>query len=137
MGIIFVGAFILALFVMWTALIFTLACLGRNRAGFLSGHPFERRHHDGDDDDFWASRVEGNDKRGSKSTSRSSSPPSGRCCGGPGRVRVIFLICNLSVVAFLVLFVTHGMNSIQETAITLNDSNRVREGGMGGRGAIF
>jgi hypothetical protein len=39
-GLIFAGAFILAVFIAWTILLFILKCLGKDRVGFLSGSAF-------------------------------------------------------------------------------------------------
>mmetsp|Transcript_2743 Transcript_2743/g.5913 ORF Transcript_2743/g.5913 Transcript_2743/m.5913 type:complete len:510 (-) Transcript_2743:255-1784(-) len=104
MGLIFVAAFLLTFLVTWVAAIFVFMCLGPKQAGFLSGHPFTEPEPFGD--------------------GHLDAKPFRR----PRRVRWTFLVCNVSVIAFSIIFVTHGMYSFQETVMTLDKSNEYLRG---------
>uniref|UniRef100_A0A7S2EJH0 Uncharacterized protein n=1 Tax=Trieres chinensis TaxID=1514140 RepID=A0A7S2EJH0_TRICV len=111
MGLIFITAFLLTFFTLWTVAIFVFICMGPKEAGFLSGHPFAEPE----------PSVVGD----------VPEKPYRR----PRRIRWTFLVCNILVIMFSVLFVTHGMEEIRETAVTFGDSNQQLKGLIeGGRG---
>lgn len=99
MGLVFLAAFLMTFFFLWTAAIFVFMCLGQKESGFLSGHPFVEPQ----------PKVDEYDERKFRR---------------PRRVRFTFLICNILVILFSVLFVTHGVKNIQATTITFSESNQ-------------
>mmetsp|Transcript_49514 Transcript_49514/g.149218 ORF Transcript_49514/g.149218 Transcript_49514/m.149218 type:complete len:613 (-) Transcript_49514:406-2244(-) len=100
MGLIFITAFVFTVFFLWTVSIFVFMCLGQREAGFLSGYPFLEPEPEVDE--------------------YQQPKPFKR----PRRIRFTFLVCNILVIMFSVLFVTEGIKNLQATTNSFSESTK-------------
>ncbi|KAL7520784.1 hypothetical protein ACHAWX_005496 [Stephanocyclus meneghinianus] len=96
-GLIVLFLFILLFFLLWTAVLLVLKCMGPGNAGFLSGHHFVIPDRAEDEKELY--------KR-------------------PFRVRVAFLAACGMLMVFSLLFVTMGLTNVDNTATSMSESLR-------------
>jgi len=93
-GLVFAGAFVLAIFITWSLVLLAFKFMGPNKVGFLSGNPF---------------------------TIPGYYEP--RKFKRPLRVRMSVVAAGITLIIFSILVVTKGLSNYQETVTTFSNSN--------------
>jgi hypothetical protein len=130
-GLLVAGVICAALFLTWMLLILIFLCLGRDRVGFLSGAPFDRKRRyskakqsaspqpstDGSLQEEFNNEVEA-------TNTVSRKRKGGGCCGGttPVWIRGSFILSGIIFILFSILLVTQGITNLQQTVETMDQS---------------
>ncbi|GAX19262.1 hypothetical protein FisN_4Lu516 [Fistulifera solaris] len=107
-GLIYMGIFMMTLFLVWFFAIIFLRCMGKHRVGFWAGQGFQQAV---DDPGYTEKPYE-------RASFRLRST----------RVRIWFLLCSLVFIIFSILSVTNGLSNLQSTVDTVSYNSYVVDG---------
>lgn len=93
LGSIFIGAFLMSLFIVWIVTLSIFTCVGRNKVGFLSGYAMVTTTNNTTDNAASTGGQPG----------QSLSNRKKKCCSKVRNVRLIFLVCCLGVIAVTIV----------------------------------
>lgn len=129
LGVIFIPLLMVTFLFYWIIIILLLKCLGKHKAGFLSGHRFASKPNNS----VTTKGRQGNKKYGFLSIVNDDDSDDGQggaystitreddsclidcCVGHANRSRTIFLTCGVLILIFCILLITEGLRNVDNT----------------------